>query len=154
MRSNTCLPGVNVLDQIKAGQAEKPEVVKILRLPDILSWEPGRITTQWEVDPDFYTTGGQLFGGYIGALADQVLGHTALTVLDDNCVFRTVQTSLSYYEPIRHGMIRIEGKVVRRGRQVIHATADFYDQRDRLLCSANCVQMIIPITSDAPAETQ
>jgi uncharacterized protein (TIGR00369 family) len=138
------------LDRIQAGLQEKPAVVELLRLPDILSWEPGRVTTKWKVDSDFFTIGGQLFGGYLAALADQVLGHTAMTVLQDGTWFRTVDLSLTYYRPVRAGIIWINGRVAHASRQLIHIDVDFRDEDDNLLCVARGVQSVIPVT--APAE--
>jgi len=133
------------LDRIKAGVQEKPTVVELLRLPDIVSWEPGRVTTKWKVDSDFFS-GGQLFGGYLAALADQVLGHTAMTVLQDGTGFRTVDLSLAYYRPIRSGTIWINGRVAHASRHLIHIDVDFRDEDENLLCAARGVQSVIPMT--------
>lgn len=137
------------LDRIQAGVQDKPAVVELLRLPDIVSWEPGRVTTKWKVDPDFFTIGGQLFGGYVAALADQVLGHTAMTVLQDDTFFRTTSLSLTYYRPIREGIIWITGRVANSSRQLIHIDVDFRDTDENLLCVARGVQSVIPMTVPA-----
>ncbi|MGH3166272.1 MAG: PaaI family thioesterase [Trebonia sp.] len=134
------------LDRIQAGVQEKPAVVELLRLPDIVSWEPGRVTTKWKVDPDFFTAGGQLFGGYLAALADQVLGHTAMTALEDDTFFRTAELSLTYYRPIRTGIIWINGRVAHASRRLIHIDVDFRDENENLLCVARGVQSVIPVT--------
>src|SRR4051812_15181250 len=83
------------LDSIKAGQAQEPRVVEILRLPDIVSWQTGQVVTKWEIDEDFFTYGGQLFGGYLSALADHVMGQTSMTLLADDEVVRTVQMNVT-----------------------------------------------------------
>lgn len=120
-------------------------MVELLRLPDIVSWEPGRVTTKWKVDADFFAIGGQLFGGYLAALADQVLGHTAMTVLPDDTWFRTVDLSLAYYRPIRSGTIWINGRAAHTSRQLIHIDVDFRDEAEDLLCAARGVQSVIPM---------
>jgi uncharacterized protein (TIGR00369 family) len=130
------------LNRIQAGQQQKPTLVELMRLPDIVSWETGKVVTKWKVDPDFFTIGGQLFGGYIGALADQVLGHTTMTVLDDDKFFRTSELSITYYRPIREGVIWIKGEVAHLGRQLIHVNVDFRDESDNLLCAARGIQSI------------
>lgn len=137
------------LDRIKAGLQEKPTVVELLRLPDIVSWEPGRVTTKWKVDPDFFAIGGQIFGGYIAALADQVLGHTTMTVLQDDAWFRTIDISLSYYRPIRSGTIWINGRVAHVSRQLIHVDVDFRDEDENLLCVARGVQSVVQMVGQA-----
>jgi acyl-coenzyme A thioesterase PaaI-like protein len=58
------------LDDIVSGNIEKPELVEILRLPDIDAWQQGKLVTHWDVDEAFFTVGQNLFGGYIACLAD------------------------------------------------------------------------------------
>jgi hypothetical protein len=51
------------LDNIVSGNIEKPEVVEILRLPDIDEWQQGKLVTHWDVDEAFFAVGQSLFGG-------------------------------------------------------------------------------------------
>jgi uncharacterized protein (TIGR00369 family) len=132
------------LDSIQAGQATKPTVVEILRLPDIVSWEPGQVVTKWETDEDFFTTGGQLFGGYLGALADQVMGHTAMSVLEDENAFRTAQMNVTFYRPVRNGVLWITGKVTCKTRQAIHVQVEFTDADGTPMCSVSGIQIVFP----------
>jgi uncharacterized protein (TIGR00369 family) len=133
------------LDKIKAGQADKPRVVEILRLPDIVSWKPGQVVTKWETDRDFFAAGGHLFGGYIGALADQVMSHTAMSVLDDESMFRTTQMSVTFYHAVRDGVLWITGNVVQKTRQAIHVNVEFRDAEETLMCSATGIQIVFPM---------
>ena len=125
------------LDKIKAGQAEKPTVVEILRLPAIVSWQTGQVVTKWEIDPDFFTTG------------DQVMGHTAMTVLDDDTLFRTVQMNVTFYRPMRKGVLWITGKVTQKTRQAIHVNVEFCDVDGTLMCAAAGIQIVFPMTSES-----
>lgn len=133
------------LDQIKAGEAKKPPVVQIMRLPDIVSWQTGQVVTKWEIDQDFYTIGGQLFGGYVTALADQVMGHTAMTVLEDENMFRTIQMNTTFYRPMRKGVLWITGKVKQKTRQTIHVNVDFCDVGGELMASVAGIQIVFPM---------
>ncbi|MGH3377853.1 MAG: PaaI family thioesterase [Actinoallomurus sp.] len=132
------------LDEIKAGEAERPPVVEILRLPSIVSWRPGQVVTKWDIDEDFFTVGGQLFGGYISAIADQVMGHTAMTVLDDGEMFRTIQMNVTFYRPMHKGVLWITGKVTQKTHQAIHANVEFSDVGGTLMCSVAGIQTIFP----------
>lgn len=140
------------LDEIKAGAAKKPPVVQIMRLPDIVSWQTGQVVTKWEIDQDFYTIGGQLFGGYVTALADQVMGHTAMTVLDDGTMFRTVQMNTTFYRPMRKGVLWITGKVKHRTCQTIHVNVEFSDVGGDVMASVTGVQLVFPV-NPAPSLT-
>jgi uncharacterized protein (TIGR00369 family) len=137
------------LDKIKAGQAIKPTVVEILRLPDIVSWQPGQVVTKWETDPDFFTVGDHLFGGYLGALADQVMAHTAMSVLEDENTFRTIQMNVTFFRPIREGVLWITGKVTQKTRQTIHVTVEFRDVDGTLMCSVSGIQIIFPMKPES-----
>jgi uncharacterized protein (TIGR00369 family) len=137
------------LDQIKAGEAKKPRVVEILRLPDIVSWQTGQVVTKWEIDQDFHTIGGQLFGGYVTALADQVMGHTAMTVLEDENMFRTIQLNTTFYRPMRKGVVWITGKVRQKTRQAIHVNVDFCDVGGTLMASVAGIQIIFPMKPES-----
>jgi len=131
------------LELIKQGQAVKPRVVELMRLPDLQSWKPGEVVTTWTVDPDFFTVGGQLYGGYMCALADQVLGHAALTVLGDDQYIRTAGINMSYYKPIRFGEVTITGRVVHQGSKAIFVTADFTNGNDLQYAAASGTQIVI-----------
>jgi uncharacterized protein (TIGR00369 family) len=137
------------LDQIKAGEAKKPPVVQIMRLPDIVSWQAGQVVTKWEIDQDFYTIGGQLFGGYVTALADQVMGHTAMTVLEDENMFRTIQLNTTFYRPMRNGVLWITGKVKQKTRQAIHVNVDFCDVGGTLMASVAGIQIVFPMKQES-----
>jgi uncharacterized protein (TIGR00369 family) len=137
------------LNQIKAGEAKKPRVVEIMRLPDIVSWQTGQVVTKWEIDHDFHTIGGQLFGGYVTALADQVMGHTAMTVLEDENMFRTIQLNTTFYRPMRKGVLWITGKVRQKTRQAIHVNVDFCDVGGTLMASVAGIQIIFPMKPES-----
>jgi len=137
------------LDKIKAGQAEKPTVVEILRLPAIVSWQTGQVVTKWEIDPDFFTTGDQVFGGYLGAIADQVMGHTTMTVLDGDKLFRTIQMNVTFYRPMRKGVLWITGRVTQKTREAIHVNVEFCDVDGTLMCGAAGIQIVFPITPES-----
>ena len=132
------------LDLIKAGQAEKPPAVEI-RLPDIVSWRTGQVVAKWEIDEDFFPTGDRLSCGYVTTLADQVMGHTAMTVLDDETAFRTVQLNTTFYQPMEKGVLWITGKVKQKTRQAIHTNVDFCDVGGDLMASVTGIQVMVPM---------
>ena len=125
---------------IVAGTLAKPRVVEILRTPGIEEWEPGRVQTSWNIDPEFFSLGGQLFGGYVAALADQVASHAAFTVLDDATWTRTASLAVYFHNPMREGRLRIEGRVVAESRTLIHVRVEFrIAGHDRLCAHAEAV---------------
>ena len=130
------------LDMIVEGKVEKPEVVTLMRLPDIDAWAPGKIETHWQVDEAFFSTGGSLFGGYIASLADQVLSHTTFTVLDGDKFFRTISLDVEFYKPIKKGILNITGVVVHESRTRVHCQASF-EQKGKLMAQAKGIQQLV-----------
>lgn len=119
------------LNQIKAGTLPKPVIVDIMRLPDVVEWEAGRVYTEWAVDPDFFSIGGSLFGGYVCALADQVACHTALTILEDNELVRTLSLGTTFFKRIATGKLCVTGTVVSASKSIISTEVRFTnDQKD------------------------
>lgn len=124
------------------GKLEKPELVNLMRLPDIDEWTAGKIKTHWQVDEAFFSIGGSLFGGYIASLADQVLSHTALTVLDDDKFFRTISLDVEFYKPIKKGVLNITGAVNHKSKTRLHCQVSF-EQDGQLMAQAKGIQQLV-----------
>ena len=88
-------------------------------------WEPGKVQTSWSIDPEFFSLGGQLFGGYIAVLADQVASHAAFTVLDDATWTRTASLAVYFHSPMREGRLLIVGQFVAESRTLITLVSSF-----------------------------
>ena len=69
------------LDALKAGTANPPPIVETLRLGLIDDWGEGWARKTWRPVPELATADGSLFGGYLAALADQILAFAAMTVV-------------------------------------------------------------------------
>jgi uncharacterized protein (TIGR00369 family) len=134
----------NRLDAIVSGEIEKPELVQIMRLPDLEAWAPGEVTTHWDVDPAFLAGGGSLFGGYIASLADQVLSHAAYTVLDDAAFIRTIHLDVEFYLPIKKGRLDILGKVTHQAKTRLHCEVSFAQDGQRMAQATGIQQIALP----------
>ncbi len=118
-----------------------PHVVS-LRLPPIDGWEPGRVWCEWTVDPAFMNPAGTLFGGYLAALADQILAFAVMTVLGPDEMFTTSDLRLSFFRPVTGGSLIVEGRVVHRGRHMAHLEADFTRPDRKAVAKATATQVI------------
>jgi len=116
----------NILDGYVSGSTPEPMVNTKLGLePALSTWRPGFVEKRWQVNSDLFH-GGALFGGYIAAIADQVLGLAAMTVLEDGYFFGTTNMSISYLSPVTGGELRIEGEVIRQRNKSIYVECTFY----------------------------
>lgn len=131
----------DILDGYVNGTTPEPLVNTKLGLAPALSiWRPGFVEKRWQVDPDLFH-GRALFGGYIAAIADQVLGLAAMTVLDDEHFFGTTNMSINYLSPVTAGELRIEGEVVRQRSKSIYVECSFYNDAE-LVAKASATQVI------------
>jgi uncharacterized protein (TIGR00369 family) len=137
------------LDAIANGTAQLPPVVERLGLGRLTKWSGGFVEKTWEVEPAFCTGAGteaqMLFGGYVAALADQVLAFTAMTVLDDNRSIRTADLRVSFFRPISTGSVTIRGRVLSVSSTLIHVEAEFLQGNDTLVAKALGVQSVRPM---------
>jgi acyl-coenzyme A thioesterase PaaI-like protein len=93
------------LDALIAG-ATPPPVVEKLELGTLDAWGEGWVTKLWTSKPDLLNSDGSMFGGYLAALADQMLAFAAMTVLPGDHMFRTANLAVSFFK-VGRGVIWI-----------------------------------------------
>lgn len=134
------------LDLLKAGITLPPPVIATLKLGLLDDWEAGWARKVWMPEPDLLNADGSLFGGYIAALADQILALAAMTVVPDGSAFRTVNLAVRFVKVGRDAPLAIEGRVVAQSRNLITVEADFR-QDEILIARADAQQMLVPLAS-------
>ncbi len=138
-----------LLDAVKQGHDKLDPhpggpALRNLDVPNIRSWEPGKICADWEVPGTLTNLRGELFGGYFGVLADIVLSFTAMTVVDDSERFKTNDLQITYFRPALEGAIRIEAEVVNRSRSLIHCEALIARTDGKLIAKATASFSTLP----------
>jgi uncharacterized protein (TIGR00369 family) len=136
--------GTDRLAALKAGVGEPPRIVRTLRLGLIDDWGEGWVRKRWSPHPDLETADGSLFGGYLAALADQVLSFAAITVVPDDRLFRTLNLQVNFIRVGRNHPLAIEAKVVAQTRQMITVRADFRRDDGELIAEASAQQLLMP----------
>lgn len=131
------------LETLKTGTATPPPVVQTLKLGLIDDWGDGWVRKSWSPAPELATTDGSLFGGYLAALADQVLSFAAMTVVPDDRLFRTVNLQLNFLKVGRSHPLAIEARVVARTRQLITVRAEFRRGDGELIADATAQQILM-----------
>lgn len=130
-----------ILEGFLDGSTPEPRVNQKLGLePALYSWRPGFVEKRWQVDTDLFH-GRALFGGYIAAIADQVLGLAAMTVLEDGFFFGTTNMAISYLSPVTGGELRVEGEVIRQRSKSIYVECTFYSGED-IVAKASATQVV------------
>jgi uncharacterized protein (TIGR00369 family) len=136
--------GTDRLAALKAGLGEPPPIVRTLRLGLIDDWGEGWVRKTWSPHPDLATADGSLFGGYLAALADQVLAFAAMTVVEDDVHFRTVNLQMQFVKVGRAQPLAIEARVVSASRQLITVSAEFRRPDGEVIATAQAQQVTTP----------
>lgn len=132
----------DLLEGLVAGVDDAPHL-RALRLPMLDGWESGRAWTTWEVESDFLTpAAGSLFGGYIAALADQLLACATFTVLADAESFATSEVHVHFLRPVMAGTVEIEGRVVSRTRRLVYCEVTLTDSDGEILARGGATQIV------------
>lgn len=134
------------LDLLKAGAAPPPPVIATLKLGLLDDWGPGWARKVWTPTPQLLNADGSLFGGYVAALADQILAFAAMTVLPEGSTFRTVNLAVRFIKVGRDAPVTIEGRVVAHNRSLITVEADFR-QNEALIARADAQQILTPASA-------
>ena len=135
------------LDVIKAGTMDVPPVVTTLGMGLLDDWGPGWVRKSWTPKLELLNGDGSLFGGYLAALADQVLAFAAMTVVADEVHFRTVNLQMQFVKVGRAHPLTIEAKVVSTSRQLITVAAEFRRPDGEVIATAQAQQVTTPMVT-------
>lgn len=136
------------LDALISGKDEPPPVAQTMKLGTLDAWEEGWAGKRWEPDETVLNGDGSLFGGHIAALADQILGFAAMTVVPQGNAFRTINLAVQFLRVGRAHPVLIEARVTAHTKSLITVEADFYREDDKvLIAKASAQQMVIPFTA-------
>ena len=132
----------DILNSIVDGTAQPPPYVRTLGTTRMIQWEPGRVWCKWEVNPTLFQDQNALFGGFVAALADEVLGFTTMTVLEEDQVFITVDLHVTYRRLIKEGVLYFEGRIVQREKRLAHAEVVITNQDGMVVAEAAAKEII------------
>lgn len=135
------------LDALVRREAEPPPVATTLRLGLVDAWGEGWARKRWEPHPDVMNADGSMFGGYLAALADQMLTFAAMTVIDGASAFRTTDLQIRFFKVGRAHPLIIEGRVIARSRSLITVEVDLAREDGDLIAKATGQQFVTPYPS-------
>lgn len=132
------------LAALVTGVAEPPPVVSTLKLGTLDDWGAGWARKTWTPAPEILNSDGSMFGGYLAALADQILAFAAMTVAPADAAFRTMNLRVDFIRVGKAETLTIEGRVTARTTSIIHVEADFRRPDGELIARAFAQQMVTP----------
>jgi acyl-CoA thioesterase len=99
--------------------------------------EPGVGIARLAVGDRHLNPNGVVHGAVLFALVDTAMGKSTMSVIDEPGRFcASIELSLRFIRPAVGGELRAVAHVVKRGRHVVHLTADVVGNDDRLIASA------------------
>lgn len=135
-----------ILAALNEGRGQPPQMIRTLKL-DIWagrmdSFGEGFLNVHWDVDPLYANPDGSIYGGWIAAMADNLLYLAATTVMKDGENASTSDLQLIFMRPIKQGRIRIETRVIERSRSTILCDCSFFLPDGRLAARATAQQSV------------
>ncbi|MEQ1494014.1 MAG: PaaI family thioesterase, partial [Terricaulis sp.] len=132
------------LDALKAGSVTPPPITQTLKLGLIDDWGNGWVRKSWRPATELATADGSLFGGYLAALADQVLAFATMTVLPGDRLYRTLNLQMNFLRVGRSDPLAIDARVVAQTKQIITVRAEFRRPDGVLIADATAQQILMP----------
>ena len=103
----------------------------------IIKAQYGVIELEFEVRPEMANPTGLLHGGMQCALMDDTIGMTTATLGSEGFPI-SIDFHVDYLGKVKVGeKVRVIGKIIREGRNIIHAIAEIYDMDGKLISTGN-----------------
>ena len=108
--------------------------------------ERGRVLVTGRPDPRSYNLIGTVHGGWTASILDSALALSALSTLEANQAFTTVDIRINYLRPltIETGEVRAEGRVLQGGRRLAYCEAKLTDAAGKLIAHGTGSCLILP----------
>ena len=102
------------LDQRLGGDIAPPPIVQKLGIR-LVGISDGQAEAEMRASPELWNAMGTLHGGIFADLADVAMGFALATSTQDGETFSSARR-LTFFAPVREGLLRARASVVRRGR--------------------------------------
>ncbi len=129
--------------RLQRGEAVLPPVTTmlggIIRAVDL---EAGTFCTDYVAQPAFNNPAGQVQGGMLCAMLDDVTAFLVTATLDEHEYCATLNLNVSFLRPAQAGMIEGRASLVRRGKDVCNVNGELW-QGGKQVASAVATCMIV-----------
>jgi len=111
---------------------------------EVLEATEGTASARLELREELCNRRGVAHGGAVASLLDSALGAAVISSMQPQEWCGTLQLSIQYNDPARHGPLSASGRVVRRSRTVAFAEGEVADARGRVVARAHGTWTIWP----------
>jgi uncharacterized protein (TIGR00369 family) len=135
--------GIDLLRAMIAGELPTPPISQAMSM-HLVEVEPGRAVFEGWPGPHLLNPLGSVHGGVALTLIDSACGCAVHTELDAGIGYTTVETKANFVRPLpSEGVVRCEGRVLSRGRQIATAEAHLRDANGKLLAHGTSTLIIL-----------
>lgn len=135
--------GIDLLRAIVAGELPAPPISKTMGIL-LVEVEPGRAVFEGCPGPHLFNPLAGIHGGFALTLIDSAAGCAVHTELDAGVGYTTVETKANFVRPVpSEGVVRCEGRVLSRGRQIATAEAFLRSAEGKLLAHGTSTLIIL-----------
>ena len=122
--------------KIVDGRSPVPACAKTLGLEFVeIDGERGTIETRFEAVESFLNPAGNVQGGFLAAMLDDTMGTALSATLEAGQFAPTVNLNVQYHRPAVLGPLKGLGRVVMRGREACHGSAELW-QNDKIVATS------------------
>ncbi len=105
----------------------------------------GSTTWEYTVDPAHFNPNGVLHGGVLMALLDTAMGHAVSEiVMPQGRINAAAQLNINFLEPIRSGVVRARGTVIKIGKRTAVAEGRATNEAGVVVGVATSTHSILP----------
>jgi uncharacterized protein (TIGR00369 family) len=129
--------------KLRRGEAAPPPVTTTLggRITSVDA-DAGTLESDYLATPAFLNPAGQVQGGMLAAMLDDVTAFLVTATLGADEFCATLNLNVSFLRPATAGALAGSARIVRRGRDVVHVQGDLL-QGGRAVASATATCMVV-----------
>jgi len=136
--------GLEYLRGIKNGQLPPPPIAMLVGM-DITVVEDGEVVFTLAPHASHYNPLGVVHGGILCTALDTVAGCAVHSTLQPGWGYTSIDLNVSYLRGVTldTGLITFTGRVIKRGKRVMFATAEGVDATGNLVATASSSLLVI-----------
>lgn len=131
-----------VIEAWLAGRLEPAPVATLVGFR-LTSFEGGVARVEMDADARHHNPMGIVHGGIFCDLADAAMGIAVAAALAEGEGFATLNLSATYLRAVKDGPLIATGRIVHRGRSVIHSEAEVVDGEGRAVARLTSTCMVV-----------
>ena len=110
-------------------------------------FEKGWLKASFSPKPEFLNMAGNVQGGFISAMLDEVIGPSILIKTQGKFIGPTIEMHTQYLSPLKLGPVIAEGRVTKLGRRIAFTEGELFDSGGKLCARATSSTMLIATQS-------